>query len=123
MKLVPLALAVLSGTAKSRMVGLRSTATQYSVIIGCAVVSAIFLLIAVTIALAAEVGALYACLIMGGVFALISLAGFLRLSARKRRQESVKAEQLLIASSASTPVGAGIAMSAMAFMRGFMNPR
>ncbi len=123
MKLLPLAVAMLSGTARSRLTGLTTRAKVMALFGGCALVSMVFFLSALTIVLARQVGAVAACLVMGAVFALAAVAVMVTEARRQRRLEAERMQKVAVASSAESATGAGMAMLAQAFLRGFLGGR
>ena len=123
MKLLPLALAWLNDSARTRITGLTTTARALAIVGGLAAISLVFFLTALTIVLAAQIGAVYACLVMGALFAVLALVMFMHYNRRKRLRDLEKMEQVAIASSAEAPLGAGLGLMAQAFARGFFGRR
>lgn len=120
MKLLPLALALLNDTAQTRLTGMTKRATALAAVGVLATVSAVFLLVALTILLAAEIGIVPACLAMSGLFALAALVVFWRSGRRRARRRAARVEKAALASSAGTSTGATGLLLARAFLKGFL---
>ena len=121
MKLLPLVIALLNGSARERLTGWTATARSLAVVGVLAGISSVFLVVALTIVLAAQVGVVFACLIMSALFALAAVFMFVHYGRMRRRRQVAQVEQVALASSAETPVGAGAALLIQAFVRGFLN--
>ena len=123
MKILPLALTLLNGTARTQLTGLTTRARTLALVGSLAAISAIFLLIALTIVLAAEVGIVGACLVMSAVFGLAALLILWRASRARQRRVAANAQKIAVASSADTSAGATGLLLAQAFAKGFLNRR
>ena len=123
MKFLPLLLAHINDRARNRLTGLTTTARALAVVGVLASISLFFFLTALTIVLAEQIGVVMACLVMGGIFAVLAAVMYMQYTRKRRRKEIEKIEQVAIASSADTPLGAGFGLLAQAFVRGFLNRR
>jgi uncharacterized membrane protein YozB (DUF420 family) len=119
MSLVRTALAAVSGGAASKVGEIRAGLVLGVATGLCAIVAVIFLLIAATIALAAEIGAVSACLIMASVFAVLAALLFLRRrSVMARKRKEAKAEAAL-AAAFETNSGSALSGPLMALAAGY----
>lgn len=123
MRLLPLALDLMSGTALARLSGVRTMARFYAIVGILGAISAIFALVALTILLSEEVGAVAACLIMSAIFGFAALLVVLLHTRTKRRKRLVEAERLALASSATRSGRTDVVLMAEAFLNGFLNRR
>jgi len=123
MKILPLALTLLNDTAQTQLTGLTTRARTLAVVGSLAAISAAFLLVALTIVLAAEVGIVGACLVMGAVFGFAALLVFWRAGRARERRRAETAEKIALASSADTSAGATGLLLVQAFAKGFLNRR
>jgi len=119
MKILPLALTLLNDTALTRLSGVKTRARSLAIVGTLAAVSGVFLLVALTILLAEEVGAAYACLIMSAVFAAAALISYWRASRARRIRHAQNAQTIALAASADTSAGATGLLLAQAFAKGF----
>ncbi len=119
MKIVPLAIDLLNGTVQSRLTGMTMTAKTLAVIGVLATISVIFFLVAITILLAEEIGAFYACLTMGAVFAVAAVFILMQHHRSRRRQRLESAQRAALSAAGEAPATAVVL--AEAFLKGFLS--
>lgn len=125
MKLIPMALDALRGTASSRISGMKATAKCFAIIGVLGVISAVFLLIALTTLLADEVGVIYACLIMSALFAALALIVLMiHHRGHARKSDNITASRAALSSKTeTTSVKVDAVALAEAFVKGYLNRR
>jgi len=124
MKILPLAIDALNGAAQSKVAGLTTTAKFFAVVGVLAAISAVFFLVGITVLLAEEIGAVYACLTMSAVFAVAALFVVIRHKRARRHRRIVKAvDRAALTAKADTAAGAGAIVLAEAFIKGFFRRR
>jgi len=123
MRLLPLAIDLLGGTARSRLSGVTTMAKCYAIVGALAAIAAVFALVALTILLSEEVGAVYACLIMSAIFAIAALFVLLLHSRRHRRKQIRRVERAALMATAEKPGRPDVVVLAEAFVNGFLNRR
>ena len=120
MKLLQVAISLLEDKAKSGLTGLTVKVKLLALFGIFATLAAGFFLVAMTVLLSQEVGAVYACLIMTAIFTVFAVV-MLVLHARVQRKRRIeRVEAMARASSAEALAGADFRVLAEAFVRGFL---
>ena len=124
MKILPLAIEALNGAAQSKVAGLTTTAKFFAVVGVLTAISVVFFLVGITLLLAEEIGAIYACLTMSAVFAVAALFIVMQYKRARRRERIVKAvDRAALTAKADTATGASAVFLAEAFIKGFFRNR
>lgn len=123
MSVLPTAIAAASGVAKSKVKEMRVSA-EYALAVGAAVaLGGVFLLVAVTSALALHVGVIYACLIMAALFFAVAGALVMIRKSKVRRaksaQQAASADALVSTLAKTTDSVSPVGMSMMALAAGY----
>lgn len=122
MSAIPLALAAASGLAKAKMKEAKTSAAFGVGAVLTASVSAIFLLVAVTILLTEAIGGAYACLVMSSLFLVAAIVLLVLRARRTQRLKKTASIETMLLKSALTgsnvsfllPLGALVAGIVMA---------
>ncbi len=125
MSLVRLAVDAAAGTARSKLVGVKTNVVWMSAVAVCGLIATIFLLIAATIAIASEIGAVYACLVMALLFLVAAGAMYIRRQTllKRKKKDAEKIEAAALATGLATESKASVAYPLLAMAAAYLIAR